>query len=168
MEACLTVYVIGIDVGGTFTDFVVAQEGQPPRYFKTASTPNDPSEGLMVGLNDAATAHGLSLENFLASADMIIHGSTVATNTLVERKGAKVGLLTTDGFRDLLEMREGLKEDRYNLRMTPVEPLVPRYLRADVPERVLADGSVKDSLDEDALNAALDNLKDEGVEALSV
>jgi len=168
LEACLTVYVIGIDVGGTFTDFVVAQEGQPPRYFKTASTPNDPSEGLMVGLNDAATAHGLSLENFLASADMIIHGSTVATNTLVERKGAKVGLLTTDGFRDLLEMREGLKEDRYNLRMTPVEPLVPRYLRADVPERVLADGSVKDSLDEDALNAALDNLKDEGVEALAV
>ena len=161
-------YVIGIDVGGTFTDFVVAQKGQPPRYFKTASTPNDPSEGLIVGLSDAASAYGLSLEEFLASADMIIHGSTVATNTLVERKGAKVGLLTTDGFRDLLEMREGLKEDRYNLRMTPVEPLVPRYLRTDVPERVLSDGSVKDSLDEDALNAALNKLRDEGVEALAV
>ncbi|MEE8465830.1 MAG: hydantoinase B/oxoprolinase family protein, partial [Dehalococcoidia bacterium] len=161
-------YVIGIDVGGTFTDFVVAREGQPPRYFKTASTPNDPSEGLMAGLNDAAAAYGLSLADFLASADMIIHGSTVATNTLVERKGAKVGLITTDGFRDLLEMREGLKEDRYNLRMTPVEPLVPRYLRADVPERVLSDGSVKFALDEDALNAALDELKDEGVEALAV
>ncbi|SUZ94133.1 uncharacterized protein METZ01_LOCUS46987, partial [marine metagenome] len=162
------VYVIGIDVGGTFTDFVVAREGQPPRYFKTASTPNDPSEGLMTGLNDAASAHDLSLEDFLASADMIIHGSTVATNTLVERKGARVGLITTDGFRDLLEMREGLKEDRYNLRMTPVEPLVPRYLRTEVPERVLSDGSVKFPLDEDALNAAIDGLKDEGVEALSV
>ncbi|MCI0810906.1 MAG: hydantoinase B/oxoprolinase family protein [Chloroflexi bacterium] len=161
-------YVIGIDVGGTFTDFVVAQEGQPPRYFKTASTPNDPSEGLMTGLNDAASAHGLSLGDFLASADMIIHGSTVATNTLVERKGAKVGLITTDGFRDLLEMREGLKEDRYNLRMTPVEPLVPRYLRAEASERVLADGSVKVALDEDALNAVLDGLKDEGVESLAV
>ena len=161
-------YVIGIDVGGTFTDFVVAREGQPPRYFKTASTPNDPSEGLMTGLNDAASAHDLSLEDFLASADMIIHGSTVATNTLVERKGAKVGLITTDGFKDLLEMREGLKEDRYNLRMTPVEPLVPRYLRAEAPERVLSDGSVKFPLDEDALNAALDGLKDEGVEALAV
>ena len=161
-------YVIGIDVGGTFTDFVVAREGQPPRYFKTASTPNDPSEGLMTGLNEAASAHDLSLENFLASADMIIHGSTVATNTLVERKGAKVGLITTDGFRDLLEMREGLKEDRYNLRMTPVEPLVPRYLRAEAPERVLSDGSVKFPLDEDALNAALDGLKDEGVESLAV
>jgi N-methylhydantoinase A/oxoprolinase/acetone carboxylase beta subunit/N-methylhydantoinase B/oxoprolinase/acetone carboxylase alpha subunit len=162
------VYVIGIDVGGTFTDFVVAREGQPPRYFKTASTPNDPSEGLMTGLNDAASAHDLSLSDFLASADMIIHGSTVATNTLVERKGAKVGLITTDGFRDLLEMREGLKEDRYNLRMTPVVPLVPRYLRAEVPERVRADGNVKVALDEDALNEALDGLKDEGVEALAV
>ena len=161
-------YVIGIDVGGTFTDFVVAQEGQPPRYFKTASTPNDPSEGLMTGLNDAASAHDLSLADFLASVDMIIHGSTVATNTLVERKGAKVGLITTDGFRDLLEMREGLKEDRYNLRMTPFVPLVPRYMRAEVPERVLSDGSVKVDLDEDALNAALDGLKDEGVEALAV
>ena len=161
-------YVIGIDVGGTFTDFVVAREGQPPRYFKTASTPNDPSEGLMTGLNDAASAHDLSLEDFLASADMIIHGSTVATNTLVERKGAKVGLITTDGFRDLLEMREGLKEDRYNLRMTPVEPLVPRYMRTEVPERVRSDGSAKVALDEDALNKALDGLKDEGVEALAV
>ncbi len=129
-------YVIGIDLGGTFTDFVVAQQGQPPRYFKTASTPNDPSEGLMAGLNAAAAAHGLSLEDFLASANMIIHGSTVATNALVERKGAELGLITTDGFRDLLEMREGLKEDRYNLRMTPVEPLAPRYLRAEAPGAV--------------------------------
>ena len=161
-------YVIGIDVGGTFTDFVIAQEGQPPRYFKTASTPHDPSEGLMTGLTHAASAHDLSLEDFLAAADMIIHGSTVATNTLVERKGAKVGLLTTDGFRDLLEMREGLKEDRYNLRMTPVEPLVPRYMRAEVPERVRSDGSATVALDEDALNKALDGLKDDGVEALAV
>ena len=161
-------YVIGIDVGGTFTDFVVAQEGHPPRYFKTASTPDDPSEGLMTGLTDAASAHDLALEDFLAAADMIIHGSTVATNTLVERKGAKVGLITTDGFRDLLEMREGLKEDRYNLRMTPVEPLVPRYMRAEVPERVRSDSSVEVHLDEDALNEALDGLKDEGVEALAV
>ena len=122
----------------------------------------------MTGLTHAASAHGLSLEDFLAAADMIIHGSTVATNTLVERKGAKVGLLTTDGFRDLLEMREGLKEDRYNLRMTPVEPLVPRYMRAEVPERVRSDGSATVALDEDALNKALDGLKDDGVEALAV
>ena len=161
-------FVIGIDVGGTFTDFVVAQDGQPPRYFKTPSTPRDPSEGLMVGLKVAAAAHGLSLEEFMNSAQMVIHGSTVATNTLVERKGARVGLITTQGFRDLLEMREGLKEDRYNLRMTPVEPLVPRYLRAELTERVRADGSVFTPLDEENLDAVLEQLASEGVEALAV
>ena len=119
-------FKIGIDVGGTFTDFVVDSDGEPPRYFKTPSTPHDPSEGVMTGLEDAAQTYGLPLQGFLDATELVIHGSTVATNTLVERKGAKVGLITTDGFRDLLEMREGLKEDRYNLRMTPVEPLVPR------------------------------------------
>ena len=112
-------YKIGIDVGGTFTDFVVAEEGGQPRFFKTKSTPNDPSIGVMTGLREAAAAYGLSLDQLLGGTDLVIHGSTVATNTLVERKGARVGLITTDGFRDLLEMREGLKEDRYNLRMTP-------------------------------------------------
>lgn len=86
-------------------------------------------------------AYGLSPGNLLGETELIIHGTTVATSTLVERKGAKVGLLTTEGFKDLLEMREGLKEDRYNLRMTPVAPLVPRYLRlgvtAPLPRTVL-------------------------------
>ena len=126
-------YKIGIDVGGTFTDFVVAAEAGQPRFFKTQTTPDDPSRGVMAGLQEAASAYGLSLDEFLIETDLVIHGSTVATNTLVERKGATVGLITTDGFRDLLEMREGLKEDRYNLRMTPVEPLAARYLRVGSP-----------------------------------
>jgi N-methylhydantoinase A/oxoprolinase/acetone carboxylase beta subunit/N-methylhydantoinase B/oxoprolinase/acetone carboxylase alpha subunit len=161
-------FKIGIDVGGTFTDFVVTNEAEPPRYFKTPSTPHDPSEGVMTGLEDAAQAYKLSLQEFLDTTELVIHGSTVATNTLVERKGAKVGLITTDGFRDLLEMREGLKEDRYNLRMTPVEPLVPRYLRMGIPERVRADGSVFTPLDEEALDRELEYLRQEGVEALAV
>ena len=144
-------FKIGIDVGGTFTDFVVAAEGGQPRFFKTQSTPDDPSLGVMAGLEEAAAAYGLSLEQLLGDTDLVIHGSTVATNTLVERKGARVGLITTDGFRDLLEMREGLKEDRYNLRMTPVEPLAHRYLRVGVPERVRASGAVHQPLDEAAL-----------------
>ena len=144
-------YKIGIDVGGTFTDFVVAGETGQPRFFKTASTPDDPSIGVMAGLQDAADAYGLSLDKFLGDTDLVIHGSTVATNTLVERKGAQVGLITTDGFRDLLEMREGLKEDRYNLRMTMVEPLAARYLRVGIPERVRASGKVERPLDEAAL-----------------
>ena len=161
-------YKIGIDVGGTFTDFVVAGETGQPRFFKTATTPDDPSIGVMDGLQDAATAHGLSLDRFLGETDLVIHGSTVATNTLVERKGAQVGLVTTDGFRDLLEMREGLKEDRYNLRMTMVEPLAARYLRVGIPERVRASGKVERPLDEAALIENLDYLVNEGAEALAV
>ena len=161
-------FKIGIDVGGTFTDLVVEREGQPLRALKTPSTPQDPSEGLFAGLQDAANAFGLPLEDFLDQTDRIIHGTTVATNTLVERKGASVGLITTDGFRDLLEMREGLKEDRYNLRMTPVEPLVPRFLRLGVPERVRSDGSVEVPLDEEAIDRALDALERDGVDALAV
>ena len=125
-------YKIGIDVGGTFTDFVVTKESESPRYFKT---PADPSAGVMTGSRQVADAFALGLKDLLAATDLIIHGTTVATNTLVERRGARAGLITTEGFRDLLEMREGLKEDRYNLRMTPVEPLVPRYLRAGIRER---------------------------------
>ena len=161
-------YKIGIDVGGTFTDFVVAGATGQPRFFKTASTPDDPSIGVMAGLQDAADAYGLSLDRFLGDTDLVIHGSTVATNTLVERKGAQVGLITTDGFRDLLEMREGLKEDRYNLRMTMVEPLAARYLRVGVPERVRASGQVERPLDEAALVKNLDYLVSEGAEALAV
>ena len=161
-------YKIGIDVGGTFTDFVVAGEGRQPRFFKTQTTPDDPSIGVMSGLQEAAAAFGLSLDQLLSDTDLVIHGSTVATNTLVERKGARVGLITTDGFRDLLEMREGLKEDRYNLRMTPAEPLSARYLRVGIPERVRANGLVERPLDETALVENLEYLVQEGAEALAV
>jgi N-methylhydantoinase A len=102
------VYRIGIDVGGTFTDFVVAKEGEAPRYFKTPSVPRDPSEAIVAGLQEAAAGYGLTIDDLLAQTALVIHGTTTATNTLVERKGARVGLLTTQGFRDLLEMREGV------------------------------------------------------------
>ncbi|MFQ5876063.1 MAG: hydantoinase/oxoprolinase N-terminal domain-containing protein, partial [Dehalococcoidia bacterium] len=161
-------FKIGIDVGGTFTDFVVVRDGEGPSHFKTSSTPHDPSEGVMAGLQDVASAYKLTPEKLLDDTELIIHGTTVATNTLVERKGAKVGLLTTQGFRDLLEMREGMKEDRYNLRMTPVEPLVPRYLRLGVPERVRSSGEVATPLDEEALERALDTLSNEDIESLAV
>ena len=120
------------------------------------------------GLREAAADYGLSLAQLLSGTDMVIHGSTVATNTLVERKGARVGLITTEGFRDLLEMREGLKEDRYNLRMQMVEPLAARYLRAGVPERIRANGLVQTPLDKAALEESLEYLAKEGAEALAV
>ncbi|GIX47361.1 MAG: N-methylhydantoinase A [Candidatus Tectimicrobiota bacterium] len=161
-------FKIGVDVGGTFTDFVVVQDGAPPRYFKTHSTPHDPSEGVLAGLQEVAAAYGLSLSDLLAATALLIHGTTVATNTLVERKGAKVGLLTTAGFRDVLEIREGMKEDRYNLRMPPLEPLVPRYLRLGIPERVRWNGEVAVPLDEAAVARAIAHFRQEGVESLAV
>ncbi|MGQ4809861.1 hypothetical protein NKDENANG_03297 [Candidatus Entotheonellaceae bacterium PAL068K] len=161
-------YKIGIDVGGTFTDLVVVKAGEAPQYFKTPSTPHDPSHGVMNGLQEVAATYHLALDQLLADTALIIHGTTVATNTLIERKGARVGLLTTTGFRDLLEIREGMKEDRYNLRMTPVEPLVPRYLRHGVPERVRWHGGIETPLDEAAVDRSLEALHQEGVEALAV
>ena len=84
--------------------------------FKTPTTPADPSDGVLNGIFGLASAMGMDARGLLEKAQVIIHGTTVATNTLVEKNGAKVGLITTEGFRDLLEIREGLKEDRYNLK----------------------------------------------------
>ena len=161
-------FSIGIDVGGTFTDFVVVEGGSARRYFKTASTPRAPSDAVMNGLRDIAESYGIPAAGLMGRTRLFIHGTTVATNTLLERKGARVGLITTEGFRDLLSLREGLKEDRYNLRMTPVEPLVPRQLRRTLEERVRADGTVEASMDAEALEEILDDLVRAGVESGAV
>lgn len=161
-------FTTGIDVGGTFTDFTVVHNDEAPAYFKTASTPHNPSEAVLAGLGDISAAYGISLEDFLARTDLLIHGTTVATNTLLEQKGATVGLVTTEGFRDLLELREGLKEDRYNLRMSPTEPLAPRYLRRTVNERIRYDGHVESPLNPDELSDICDDFAAEGVEAIAV
>ncbi len=97
-----------------------------------------------------------------------MHGTTVATNALLERKGARLGLLTTEGHRDVIEMREGLKDDRYNLRMPPPEQLVPRRLRLGVRERMRADGRIEIPLDPASLDAAIAVLQQEKVEAVAV
>src|SRR5213078_864211 len=98
----------------------------------------------------------------------IVHGTTVATNALLERKGARTGLLTTAGHRDVIEMREGLKDERYNLRLPPPEQLVPRRLRLGVRERVRADGPVEIPLDPASLDAAIAVLRREQIEAVAV
>ena len=160
---------IGIDVGGTFTDLVAMEEGDDaPVVFKTPTTPDDPSDGVLNGIEGLAKSIGLDTPALLEKAQVIIHGTTVATNTLVEKKGAKVGLITTEGFRDLLEIREGLKEDRYNLRMDQVEPLAPRYLRVGVTERVDSSGSVRRELDIDDLRRKIEYLKSEGVDSMAI
>ena len=137
-----TRFTIGIDVGGTFTDIVVTGADGRLVTAKAATTPTDQSDGVLAGIALAAGKLGLATPALLGATDRIVHGTTVATNALLERKGARVGMLTTAGHRDVIEMREGLKPERYNLRMAPPEPLVPRRLRLSVTARMRADGTV--------------------------
>jgi N-methylhydantoinase A len=161
-------YRIGIDIGGTFTDLVAVDDAGRVVLAKCASTPADPSDGLLEGLSLLAAELGLDCGTLLARTERIVHGTTVATNALLERKGAKVGLLTTQGHRDVIEMREGLKDDRYNVRMPPPVPLVPRARRLAVRERMRFDGSVATALDERSLRKAMDALAKAGVDAVAV
>jgi N-methylhydantoinase A len=161
-------YRIGIDVGGTFTDLVAVDDAGRATLAKVPSTPEDPSAGLLDGLKLLAQTLGVDLRALLAQTERIVHGTTAATNALIERKGAKVGLLTTEGHRDIIEMREGLKDDRYNLRLPPPKQLVPRRLRLDVRERLRSDGRVETPLDSESLERAIGVLKAEKVEAVAV
>src|SRR5262252_7013998 len=161
-------YRIGTDVGGTFTDFVAVDDLGRTTLAKVASTPADPSIGVLDGLQLLADTLGLRRAALLAETERIVHGTTVATNALLEHRGAKVGLLTTEGHRDVIEMREGLKDDRYNLRLPPPEQLVPRKLRLGVRERLRADGRVATSLDPDSLECAIAALEREAIEAVAV
>src|SRR5271154_5265226 len=159
---------IGIDVGGTFTDLVAIDERGGATLGKVPSTPGDPSTGVLDGLVRLAEVTGCALSALLHQTDRIVHGTTVATNALLEGKGAKVGMLTTEGHRDVIEMREGLKSDRYNLRQPPPIPLVPRALRLGVRERVRPDGRIETKLDDGSLEAAIAALGAAKVEAVAV
>jgi N-methylhydantoinase A len=161
-------YRIGIDVGGTFTDLVAIDAAGRTTLAKVPSTPEDPSLGVLDGLAQLAEGLGLSAAALFAAADRVVHGTTVATNALLEHKGARLGLLTTEGHRDVIEMREGLKDDRYNLRMPPPAQLVPRHLRIGVRERLRANGRIVIPLDPASLDAAIAALQRERVEAVAV
>jgi N-methylhydantoinase A len=162
------VYRIGVDVGGTFTDLVAVDDQGRANLAKVPSTPDDPSIGVLDGLKLLAETLSTELSILLRETERVVHGTTVATNALLEHKGAKVGLLTTEGHRDVIEMREGLKDDRYNLRVPPPEQLVPRRLRLGVLERLRADGRVETPLDPVSLERAVDALKREQVEAVAI
>jgi N-methylhydantoinase A len=158
---------LGIDIGGTFTDFALDRDGTL-LVEKTLSTPADRSLAVMQGIEKLAAREGLALGDFLARLDAIVHGTTVADNTLIEGNGAVTGLLTTAGFRDEVELRRGYKEDIWDVRLPPPRPIVPRRRRLGVPERIRFDGSVHTPLDEAAARAALRRLARLGVESLAV
>ncbi|MCX7170112.1 MAG: hydantoinase/oxoprolinase family protein, partial [Proteobacteria bacterium] len=161
-------YRIGVDVGGTFTDFLLIDSAGVSSVFKTSSTPKDPSIGVLDGLAEMAKYVGLSLQEFAAKIDLIVHGTTVTTNAVLTGNGVKTGLLTTAGFRDILEMRRGYREEIYNNKLTPPKPLVPRDLRLPVTERINAAGEVVTPLDMASLRAAATQLKQEKVAAVAI
>jgi N-methylhydantoinase A len=161
-------YRIGVDVGGTYTDLVATDETGRTVFAKSPSTPADQSIGVMAGLEELARRLNVTRAQMLAATDRLVHGTTVATNALLERKGAKVALLTTEGHRDVIEMREGLKPDRYDLRSPPPEPLVPREWRFGVRERLRANGEVSIPLDLGSLDDAIAGIKKSGATSVAV
>ena len=161
-------FKIGIDVGGTFTDFLVTGEGIEPRIFKVLSTPADPSIGLIAGLTEIARSMGLELEKLAGAIETIVHGTTVTTNAVLTGAGAKTGLVTTEGVRDALEMRRGVREERYDNRYTNVQPLVPRYLRRPVKGRLDYRGDELETLSLDDVADAIELFKSEQVEAVAI
>ncbi len=160
---------LGIDVGGTFTDLIVMDGAGKVTVVKTPSTPRDPTRAVEQGISLLAHRLNLSAVELAAGCSLVIHGTTVATNALLERRGARTALLTTAGFRDLLEMREGSKPTgRYDLVSPPPRPLVPRHLRLPVVERIRYSGAVETPLDPDSLAHSLARLAEENVEAVAV
>ena len=159
---------IGIDVGGTFTDVVLVDAAGGVHAIKSPSRPDDPTAGAIAALECAAGEIKISLADLLSNCGLLVHGSTVATNTLLERTGALVGLLCTEGFRDSLEIRRGIRVDPWDHR-TPYPPvLAPRYLRLPVGERIDRHGSEHTPLDVKSVRRALATFSKEGVEAVAI
>lgn len=159
---------IGIDVGGTFTDFLLTGDDGSSRVYKVLSTPDDPSIAVLQGLGEMARDRGASTEGFLRDVEVIVHGTTVTTNAVLTRNGARTGLVTTEGLRDALEMRRGIREEQYNNRYRNVEPLVERYLRFPVTERLDYKGDVITPLNTRNVEAATALFLKEGVEAVAI
>ncbi len=160
-------YRVGIDIGGTFTDFALLK-GAEVILHKNLSTPEDRSLGVMNGLQTLAEKEGLTLGDFLGQCDAIVHGTTVADNTLIEMNGAVTGLITTEGFRDEVEYRRGFKENIWDVRLEPPKQITPRRRRLTVPERILANGTIHKPLDENAVREACRRLKKQGVESVAI
>ncbi len=148
---------VGVDTGGTFTDFVIIRNGKI-EIFKELSTPQNPEEAIM---------QGLARQNQAAVRE-VIHGSTVATNALLERKGARTALLTTEGFEDVIVIGRQTRRELYNIFVTRPDPLVPDGLRLGVRERTLHDGSIEMALDRQHLHSLIENMRRENVESVAV
>ena len=153
---------LAVDIGGTFTDLALEQGGRRTTI-KVLTTPAAPELGVMEGFQTIIKAAGVAPGDI----ELIIHGTTLATNAVIERKGARTALITTEGFRDVIAMGNESRYDQYDLNIVLPEPLVPRYLRLPVPERLDNTGAVLRPLDEVAMQALIPVLQKEGVESIA-
>ncbi len=154
---------LAADIGGTFTDVVLEHAGRR-HTAKVLTTPRAPEEGMLAGIAQVLAAAALAP----AQVGVLIHGTTLATNALIERKGARTALLTTAGFRDVLEMGYEKRYEHYDLELELPAPLVPRELRFPVQERMTARGRVRTPLDERSFVKVVEQLKKQGVSAVAV
>lgn len=156
---------IGADIGGTFTDLVlISDDGKQFHFGKVLTTPRQPDDAVVAGVGKVLT----ETEASRAKVTNVVHGTTLFTNALIERKGAKTALITTKGFRDAIEIGREHRYDIYDLYIRRPEPLAPRRLRFELDERVLADGSVRKPLDDDEVKQLAHQLRNAGVEAVAV
>ena len=161
-------YTLGVDIGGTFTDFSLIDAEGKITLWKEASTPKDSKQAIIKGLNAMSENEKLPLSDFLSRLDLFVHGQTIATNTVIQRNGPKTAILCTKGFRDVIHFRDGFKPHRYNIQLQPPKDFVPRYLRIPVGERVNYKGEILKALDEKSVFDAINILKKEKVEAVAV
>ena len=156
---------IGCDVGGTFTDFIfVEPRNGSVTTGKVLTTPADPSAAILSGTQ----AYAAQTESDIATAEQVIHGTTLGINALLERRGARTGLLVTRGFRDILDIRRCNRVDMYELKGAFPPPLIPRDARREVIERIYSDGSILTPLDENHAREQIRNLLRQGVESIVV
>ena len=163
-------YRLGIDAGGTFTDFILSKPDGDVQLFKVLSTPHDPTEAIRNGLAEIEARAGVSATELVSQSDLCINGTTVGLNALITHRGAKTGLICTKGHEDSIEIRLGHKEDgyRYDPHYPPAVMLSPRYLRKGVEERVISTGEVRTPMNEDDVRAACEVFKKEGVESVVI
>ncbi|MCA1300696.1 caprolactamase subunit alpha [Stappia indica] len=163
-------YRLGIDAGGTFTDFVLAERAGGSRLYKALSTPSDPTLAIRNGLGLIAEDLGVELEEIIPNCDLCINGTTVGLNALIQHKGARTGLICTAGHEDSIEIRNGHKEDgyRYDAEYPPAVMLVPRNLRKGVRERVLSNGTIRTPINEEDVRAACRTFIEEGIESVAI
>ena len=158
-------YKLGVDVGGTFTDVCVFdQESRQVMIHKLPSTPGDPSQAIGDGINQILEAHGIAPEELIYLA----HGTTVATNACLERKGCRTGLITTKGFRDLIELARQKRPSLYDTQSEKPVPIIYKNMRREVEERIAHDGSVITPIDAEAVKRCVLELKQAGAQSYAV